>query len=478
MNSQQETTPVIVSSVILASPNDWDEWIEVIKSKANNNRLWKYVDPSTPEADLPQLEEPVRASPQDVNSQGKTKLSELDEDEKEELRMLRADHRDNVKLYRKQLSALDTLRSHILSSISRTYLVYTFKCDTTYDVLVSLKQRIAPTDDARKLRVATKYAKLKKAPRNQNFEVWLQEWETVYTECKELDLPEVNGDRSVKDFVYAVDSITPSWSEYWKNQLERLEWKKKTLPTFFELVEIYRNHRRTELAQRDENSQGSFAVTFKNELSKSSNSKPESSANEQKKEGQQVPQCLCGKRHYYDKCWYIVESNPRPSWFKPSDKIQKEVDEKIANATPEIKARIEQIKKDDQANNKDDRANEKPKDGNNQSSQGPTGVFAVHQRGTFNLASKYKLRDNVLLNSGTNLYIFNNQARFISEIKPTLDQLYTGLHTEEIIGYGTAAVTISHLDGKKQILLIGAAYILNFYTNLVCIYKLNNKDIY
>ena len=179
-----------------------------------------------------------------------TKLSELNKEEKEELYTLKVDYKDNVKLYRKQLSALDTLRSHILASISRTYLVHTFKCDTTYDVLVSLKQRIAPSDHARKLQVATQYARLKKPPRNQNFEVWLQEWERVYTECKELDLPERDGSQSVTDFAYAVESITPSWSEYWKNELDKREWEKKTLPTFFKLVEIYRNHRRRELAQK------------------------------------------------------------------------------------------------------------------------------------------------------------------------------------------------------------------------------------
>ena len=65
--------------------------------------------------------------------------------------MLKADYRDNMKLYRKQLSALDTLRSHIISSISRTYLIYMFKCTTTYNVLISLKQRIALTNYARKL---------------------------------------------------------------------------------------------------------------------------------------------------------------------------------------------------------------------------------------------------------------------------------------------------------------------------------------
>ena len=62
--------------------------------------------------------------------------------------MLKADYRDNMKLYRKQLLAFNMLRSHIISSISRTYLIYTFKCNTTYNVLVSLKQRIALSDYA------------------------------------------------------------------------------------------------------------------------------------------------------------------------------------------------------------------------------------------------------------------------------------------------------------------------------------------
>jgi hypothetical protein len=79
------------------------------------------------------------------------KLDKLDKEEIEELRTLKSNYRDNVKVYRKQLWALNTLRSYILSSILHTYLVYTFKYDTTYNVLVSLKQRIAPSNYARKL---------------------------------------------------------------------------------------------------------------------------------------------------------------------------------------------------------------------------------------------------------------------------------------------------------------------------------------
>ena len=77
--------------------------------------------------------------------------------------MLRLDHRDNLKLYRKQQSALDILCSQIQSSISCIYLVYTLKSDTTYDVLVSLKQRVAPLNKAQKILLAIQYKKLKKA---------------------------------------------------------------------------------------------------------------------------------------------------------------------------------------------------------------------------------------------------------------------------------------------------------------------------
>jgi len=49
---------------------------------------------------------------------------------------------------------------------------------------------------------------------------------------------------------------------------------------------------------------------------------------------------------------------------------------------------------------------------------------------------------------------------------------------KEIVEYGTAVVIRDHLKGKRQILLIAAAFVLSFHTNLVCIYKLNNKNVY
>lgn len=94
----------------------------------------------------------------------------------------------NYRQYEELQLAIDGLRVHIQGTISRTYLVYTFRCDTTHDVLASLKQRVAPSDYARKLQLAAQYATLRKGPKSQNYEAWLQEWEKAYTECKALDL--------------------------------------------------------------------------------------------------------------------------------------------------------------------------------------------------------------------------------------------------------------------------------------------------
>jgi hypothetical protein len=45
-------------AIILTGPNDWDEWIEVVKTKAKAGEIWQYIDPSTAKDQLPNLERP------------------------------------------------------------------------------------------------------------------------------------------------------------------------------------------------------------------------------------------------------------------------------------------------------------------------------------------------------------------------------------------------------------------------------------
>jgi hypothetical protein len=49
ITSQHSTQRV---AIILNGPNDWDEWIGVIKSKAIGNKIWEYINPSTVKDEL------------------------------------------------------------------------------------------------------------------------------------------------------------------------------------------------------------------------------------------------------------------------------------------------------------------------------------------------------------------------------------------------------------------------------------------
>ena len=49
---------------------------------------------------------------------------------------------------------------------------------------------------------------------------------------------------------------------------------------------------------------------------------------------------------------------------------------------------------------------------------------------------------------------------------------------ENIKGFGTAKVIVITPSGKQKIYLINAAYILEFYTNLVYNHRLNKKGVF
>jgi hypothetical protein len=130
-------------SVILNSPADWDEWIEIIKTRALSGKLWQHLDPS--EDTVPALEEPVATTPAQVNP-AKTTVTELTPDESEQYKILRQDYKWERSQYDKKEVALSTLRTAIQSSVSRSCLHYTFDASSACQMLIDLKKRLQPVE--------------------------------------------------------------------------------------------------------------------------------------------------------------------------------------------------------------------------------------------------------------------------------------------------------------------------------------------
>ena len=121
--------------------------------KAIRGEIWSFVDPAIEKDKLPTLKQPDVPTAATVNSD-KTKFSELSEDEKEELKLLQFTYKHSLTQYECQKTSLASLWSFIQETVSQTNLLYTFKQDMPYDMLITLKQCIVPIDEARELELA------------------------------------------------------------------------------------------------------------------------------------------------------------------------------------------------------------------------------------------------------------------------------------------------------------------------------------
>jgi hypothetical protein len=152
---------------------------------------------------------------------------------------LRQDYKWQRDLYD---NAPASLRTSIQSSVSRTYLHYTFGTSNAREMIVELQKRLQPTDQLRELDLSAKHQKLKKAPKEQDPDNWLRNREKVYHEYNKINLPEVQGTCAMRDFLRAVSTIIPEFSTYWVNDIAKSGGQDGS--DLYRMVELFRDHRR------------------------------------------------------------------------------------------------------------------------------------------------------------------------------------------------------------------------------------------
>lgn len=54
-NAVDQASPARSTIIVLDKPSDWDEWLFLLKRKANNHDIWQYINPE--EATQPALPE-------------------------------------------------------------------------------------------------------------------------------------------------------------------------------------------------------------------------------------------------------------------------------------------------------------------------------------------------------------------------------------------------------------------------------------
>ena len=468
--------PVKTTTITLDTPETWKSWLFVIKTMATGARVWEYIDPESLETPQTPIK-PIKPTPSDVN-EGKTTLGELNTAEKETYKLLLADYKEESIEINRILDNLQAIQSHIVTSITSNNTAYIEDQLTVHEMLVKLKNRLAPTDQARKIEVRRAYHSLKTTGKRTEVETWLRNWETTYTEAKSLKLPEVQGELPHFDFIQAIQSIDSTYASTLDYVINEKVENGETIPDFYTTIERFRNHRRRAQALRALSSHSTFA-TFNGRTSE--NKRP----------------CYCGSTQHWkwEECNYITPSLRQAGW-KGDLEIFKKVNEQIMNRRMhdprrffEKKYKYDGFNKiENEKKAKGDSTNTTPvgKDSNKTSNElesNKPAAFVTHLiHSSFQTGKNhsFKLYNSWIIDNASDIHVCNDQSRsrFHKTRDAVNDQLFAGKTSYTIEAFGTVTLSINTPNGIKDIELLDVALAPGYLTNLVSLHRLNTKGVH
>ena len=193
--------------------------------------------------------------------------------------------------------------------------------------------------------------------------------------------------------------------------------------------------------------------------------------------------CLCGKKHLFKNCPYLIESK-RPSGWKPDSEVQREIESKLEKI-PKLRNAVEGIQKQESA---------KKKESTESSTESPSkpALFMIATSSkeskmpicsptvlTTKVPTEYHLRNSFILDSGATIHVCNNRIRFKTFHQTSFDDsLYAGNSIISIEGIGDVDIQVKTCDGMHTITLRNTAFVPQFHTNVVSLNKFVEKNVH
>ncbi|KAI0994616.1 hypothetical protein K3495_g13565, partial [Podosphaera aphanis] len=506
MSSASFSTNPSSGVIILKGTQNYLEWIYTIKMASNGNsstdikNVWKFIDPKSNEKpDLPGLS--PRPTPADVNPAA-TSISKLSVIELEDFK-----YRDNIwkekKMEIQEIERrLEGIQNKILGSISESLLPQLKGASNVKEILLHLSNKFRPSDQARRQEIIQNWNSLKSPPSDRKILPWLDEWESVYEEGKEMKLSIVESPQAQYDFLFAARSINEAWAT--ANLVAigiDIEYD-RIVSDFPGYLKEFRQHQRlNEIFLRNaensanlNNSSGVFAAT--NDIRDGSSSDPSTIHKGRKQNGDKI--CLCGYSHLYEKCFYLnFKNTKRPSNFK----FRKEIFDKINNRLSQ--SSMENLRKTfkskfgydptstpSQALQSDYAGFFQQRDSENQGND--LGIFTTSLEASPDVetslitadqtsSSEFHLKNHWVLDSGSDVHICNNEnLHGFQRTEPFLGNhhIVSGTTKYPVKAWGTCRVKILTEKSDGYITLSKVALIPGFMTSLVSLHLMNVKNVH
>ena len=455
--------------VILSKSQDWDTWISYIRMLATTSQTWELIDPSLPEKPSYMKKPVAPVLPAESTNEAFNRY-----------KMLCSKNKEDKSEFEKQQASFKEIIKYIQATISAENATLIQEVEAhPYEILLTLKRRLASTSSARELAIEQQYRKLCEGLRTQDVDKWLDEWIRCFDLAKEYRIAEIiNEKRSVRDFLLAVDDLDSTFSG---SKMDLLDNATMNIHT---IIEEFRNRIRLRKTKKSAPaSHSAFPVAETKESSKDSNKRPSFRG-----KSIEPAKCICGKKHWYSNCFYLNQKK-RPSGWKADPEIQ----EKVQNAMKEkdFKAKVDRsLKRNNEIEKKKNSGGENGNNSSNSSDDEDEKMdyaFAVIDDSVFSSSSSKtssskskSLRSSWILDHTATTHVCNNTMahRFIKDRDGDGRFVTAGGDRYTIQSYGH--IVIKH-QGEFEIgemTLLNVSYIPEFMANLVSGHILYKKGVH
>jgi len=511
-------------ALTLSASTEWEGWFDLVVTHARGEGIWEFINPDKPQISLPtKPQHPTKAlvrrlliaeatpassdstqtipatAPRPSGSSSRasrrrnTRVQNAEGDEEDtptptttpryepsaeevddRLWFERTEYQDASRMYNKQKAALDLMPLIIKNSVNPKYQTYIEGDLTPHEMLIILKEKIAPDNATIEFELRNQHQSLQKPPKGP-LDAWVDKWDVFYRKALKLNMPEAATPNPHRAFLNAIQNVLPGFYVIYNDKIE-VQVQENDVMEFPKLLNRFRHARRQHSAKqggKTTGGRGAFGTTFQGEdlgdkEEKTSDTEQKQQKDEKPKRQRKVPRCLCGEVHWYKECPYVVPSLRTKDWT-PDPTIKTKFDnategQKVAfkRAIREVAERLE--KKAPEDNQQDDKK-----------VQRKASFMATSVPASFGVSreSVYSLTYSFLLDSAATHHVVNDRERF-QTFQPTHepDLVICGTQAVEIEGYGTAIAYGEGPTGEVEIHLRDAVYIPLFHTNLISFRRL------
>lgn len=483
-------------SLVLKFLKNWQQWYLNLYVYANTFDIWSNIDLerefsknlSESQSSLPHAVQ--KRSHYDENDQ-LLAASEFEKDlidiERHKLRDMRRDYELKLQRYRDKLKERKKVRQHIISTIFFIYLSESQKQNRLYLMLRELRSKLKSIAQSRAAHWKEKYKTIQKS-RKQNVKVWIHDWIQIVSELQRLK--RILDCDVRENFLNANKNLNLFYTNIVISQIQRNELNDQNSSIFKNLFnEFLVNYwvfkiinsnsasinsafsaptlkRRTEISERNSTSNIS-------NISSSFNSSPNSSGTKRRSKSRVSGEreCLCGMKHEFKDCYYIVKSI-RPSEWKENKIVIEKMKTNLTRVSHKVKKIIQHVREVVKKERLSQQENH---------STTSFDTATVGENNVFSCLSSqiiFALRDSWIDDNAADTHITNQRHRMLNFEFVSDQNMYTGDNLTVIERYEISYVMLNDSNDSFKHLLKHTVYVSDFHTNIVSLQLIKRAQFF